>query len=272
MTEGALEGRHAIVFGGGATEGASNGSAAAILFARAGARVSVVDYNPEAARKVTQEIEQEGHAAVALRADVTDAADVDRVVAEASEHFGPIGILHNNVGVTRPGGVTEVDPADWDFVLRTNLTSAYLTMRHVLPRMIKAGQGAVINVSSLAAIRHTGYDYAAYSASKAALNQLTRVTAREHARHGIRVNVIMPGMVDTLMARREIAAYYDSEEEMLALRNAAVPIGQMATPWDIGRAAVFLASDNSAQITGHCLPVDGGLSLGVGMDTNRKDN
>lgn len=268
MTSTALDGRHAIVFGGGARDGVSNGSAAAILFARQGARVSVVDRDPEAAANVVAEIEGEGHQAQALSGDVTDAADVARVVDAAIAGFGPIAILHNNVGVTRPGGVTDVDPADWDFVLRTNLTSAYLTMRQVLPRMKEARQGAVINVSSIAAIRHTGYDYASYSASKAALNQLTRVTAREHAPHGIRVNVIMPGMVDTKMARREIASYYNSEEEMLALRNASVPIGQMATPWDIGHAAVFLASDNAAQITGHCLPVDGGLSLGVGMSTN----
>ena len=268
---GRLADRHAIIFGAGALRGVGNGSAAALRFARDGARVSLVDRDRAAVEACADLLHAEGLDGHVIVADVTDGADVDRAFAEAEHAYGPVDILHNNVGITRAGGVIGESEADWHLVLTTNLTSAFLTMKRALPSMIERKTGAIVNVSSVAGSRYTGYDYAGYSASKAGLEQLTRVTALQHAADGVRVNAVVPGIVDTQMVREQIVAFYDSEAEMLADRNRSVPTGKTATPWDVAAAAVFLASDDAAQITGHCLPVDGGLSLQIGLGGGNKE-
>jgi NAD(P)-dependent dehydrogenase (short-subunit alcohol dehydrogenase family) len=133
----------------------------------------------------------------------------------------------------------------------------------VIPHMLQQGGGAIVNISSLAAIRWTGYPYFAYYAAKAAVNQATVALAMQYARRGIRANCIMPGLIDTPLIHKQISGQYTSVEEMIAARNAAVPVGKMGTAWDIANAAVFLASDEAQFITGVCLPVDGGQSCAV---------
>ena len=146
-----------------------------------------------------------------------------------------------------------------------NLGSVHRTLRAVLPQMLAQGSGAIVNVSSLAAIRWTGYPYFAYYAAKAAVNQATVAVALQYAAQGIRANCIMPGLLDTPLIHAQIAGHYDSPEAMIAARNRMVPMGRMGTAWDVAAAAVFLASDESRFITGVCLPVDGGQSCSAAV-------
>jgi NAD(P)-dependent dehydrogenase (short-subunit alcohol dehydrogenase family) len=204
-----------------------------------------------------------GGEAIVVAADVTDAASVDDAVAEAVARFGRIDILHNNVGVTQMGGPVELTEEQFAAALNLNIGPVYRTARAVVPHMLQQGGGAIVNISSLAAIRWTGYPYFAYYAAKAAVNQATVALAMQYARQGIRANCIMPGLIDTPLIYRQISGQYASTEEMVAARSAAVPLGRMGTAWDVANAAVFLASDEAQFITGVCLPVDGGQSCAV---------
>ncbi|MCC7275356.1 MAG: SDR family oxidoreductase [Alphaproteobacteria bacterium] len=259
-----LKGRTVLVFGAGSSgPGWGNGKAAAVAFAREGANVAAVDLREEAAAETCGIIREEGGTALALAADVTRGEDVARAVAATVGAFGRIDVLHNNVGITAPGGPIEESEESWRRVIDTNITSVFLTCKHVLPLMVAQKKGAIVNVSSLAAIRWTGYPYFSYYASKAGLNQMTVAIALQHARDGVRCNAIMPGPMDTPLIRQQIVKFYASEEEMLAQRNAMCPMGRMGTAWDVANAAVFLASDEAGYITGVCLPVDGGVSCKV---------
>ncbi|ALA19934.1 MULTISPECIES: SDR family NAD(P)-dependent oxidoreductase [Chelatococcus] len=260
-----LKGKCAIVFGAGSSgPGWGNGKATAVAFAREGARVACVDLAEAAAAETAAIIREEGNEAIALAADVTSLASVEAVAAAAMEAFGAIDILHNNVGVTHMGGPVELDEERFQAALDLNIGSVYRTAKAVLPHMLKGGGGAIVNISSLAAIRYVGYPYFSYYATKAAVNQATVALAMQYARQGIRANCIMPGLIDTPMIYKQISGQYGSVEEMVAARNALVPTGRMGTAWDIAAAAVFLASDEARFITGVCLPVDGGQSCAVG--------
>ena len=151
----------------------------------------------------------------------------------------------------------------WHRVLDINLTSVFLTCKHVLPVMLRQKKGAIVNVSSLAAIRYSGYPYSSYYASKAGINQFTVGLAMQYAKEGIRANVIMPGMMNTPLIYKQIVGQYASAEDMVAARDAVCPMGRMGTAWEIANAALFLASDEASYVTGVCLPVDGGLSCGT---------
>ena len=259
-----LQDKVALVFGAGSSgPGWGNGKAAAVAYARQGARVVCLDLDEAAAQETAAIIESEGQRALALRADVTSAASVDEVVRRAVEAFGRIDILHNNVGMTLMGGPTDIDEAAWQRSLDINVGSVYRTARAVLPHMLARKSGVIINISSLAAIRWGGYPYFAYYAAKAAVNQATVALAMQYARQGIRANAILPGAIDTPLIYREISGQYKSVEEMREARNRAVPTGRMGTAWDIANAAVFLASDEASFINGVCLPVDGGQSCSV---------
>lgn len=255
-----LKDRVALMFGAGCcAPGIGNGRATAMAYAREGARLVAVDNNREAAEETARMIRAEGGQAVAVTGDVTEAAQVNAAVAAAREAFGGrIDILHNNVGITSMGGPVEESLESWEHVMRSNLTGAFLTCKAVLPVMIEQGKGAIVNISSLAAIRYTGYPYSSYYASKAGLNHFTIGLALQYARQGIRANVIMPGLMNTPLIHQQISGQYESTEAMMKARDEACPMGQMGTPWDIAMAAVFLASDESKFITGVCLPVDGG--------------
>lgn len=252
------------MFGAGSSgPGWGNGKAAAVAFAREGARVACVDLVAEAAEETAAIIREEEFDAIAIAADVTDLASIEAAAAKTAEAFGGIGILHNNVGVTHMGGPVELDEEKFQAALDLNIGPVYRTAKAVLPYMLKAGGGAIVNISSLAAIRYVGYPYFAYYATKAAVNQATVALAMQYARQGIRANCIMPGLIDTPLIYKQISGQYGSVDEMVAARNAMVPLGRMGTAWDVAAAAVFLASDDARFITGVCLPVDGGQSCAV---------
>lgn len=257
-----FDGRVAVVFGAGSVgPGWGNGKAASVQYARDGATVAAVDIKLEAAQETVDIIHGEGGAAQAWRCDVTQRDQVVATVAAIVERFGRIDVLHNNVGLPAMGTTESLSEGEWDHAMDVNLKSVLLTCQAVLPIMVKQGKGAIVNISSLAAIRYTGYPYPAYYASKAALNHLTASIALEYARKGIRANAIMPGLMDTPHIRHAIVGQYASDEEMIAKRNALCPTGRMGTGWDVAKAAAFLASDEAEYITGQCLAVDGGLSV-----------
>jgi NAD(P)-dependent dehydrogenase (short-subunit alcohol dehydrogenase family) len=258
---GRLAGRAAIVFGAGSSgPGWGNGKAAAVAYARAGAAVTCIDVVEAAARETAGIITGEGGRAAAIAADVTSLASVEEAVAAALSAFGHLDILHNNVGVVHAGGPLDIDEATFQRALDLNVGSVYRTAKAVLPAFLAQKRGAIVNISSLAAIRWTGYPYFAYYASKAAVVQATTALALQYAPHGIRANAILPGLIDTPLIYKQIAGHYASAEEMVASRNRAVPMGKMGTAWDVANAAVFLASDEAGFITGVALPVDGGQS------------
>lgn len=256
-----LDGRIALVFGAGCSgPGWGNGNAASVAYAEAGATVVAVDRDLGAAEATVALVAERGGAATALAADVLDAGSMERAVADALAAHGRIDILHNNVGHAGMGGPVELSEAEWDREIALNLKGVFLACKYALPAMLRQGHGAIVNISSLAAIRYTGYPYAAYYAAKAGVNQLTVGLALQYAAQGIRANAVLPGLMDTPLIHREIAGQYADDAAMVAARNAACPMGRMGTAWDVARASVFLASDDAAYITGVCLPVDGGLS------------
>lgn len=256
-----LKNKVAIVFGAGSVgPGWGNGKATAVLFARNGARVVCVDINRAAADETAGIILGEGGQASAHACDVTDSRAVAELVGDVIGSNGQIDVLHNNVGYAAMGGPIELDEAAWRRSFDLNVTSCFITCKHVLPHMLAHRSGAIVNVSSVAAIRYTGYPYAAYYAAKAAVNNFTMGLALQYAREGIRVNAIMPGLMNTPLIHQQISGQYADAAEMVAARDAACPTGRMGTAWDVAHAALFLASDEAAYITGVSLPVDGGLS------------
>ncbi|SDH14314.1 SDR family NAD(P)-dependent oxidoreductase [Agrococcus jejuensis] len=262
-----LDDKVAIVIGAGSSgPGLGNGKATAICFAREGATVVCADRSLEAAEETVAIIRGEGFDATAVALDATDEGQIAGLVAATVRDHGRIDVLDNNVGITMMGGVTATTVEDWDTVMRVNLTTAMLAMKHVIPVMADAGGGSIINISSTASLGWAGVPYASYYASKAALNMLTRTTAAEHAHAGVRVNAILPGMMKTPMVggNASLAAHYSGGdvEEMWAKRARQIPMGFMGEGWDVGNAAVFLASDRARYVTGLELVVDGGLTLG----------
>ena len=262
---GRLTGKRALVMGAGSSgPGWGNGKATAVLFAREGAKVVCADVNGAAAQETAAIIEGEGGAAVAETCDVTDSDQVAGVVSRMVERWGGIDILHNNVGIAKMGGPVELSEDDWHRVMDVNLTGVFLACKHVLPHMLEAGWGAIVNVSSIAGFRYVGYPYASYYASKGGLNQLTVGLALQYAAQGIRANVVMPGLMDTPLIRTQIAGQYTDIDAMIRERDAKSPTGKMGDAWDVAHAALFLASDEAKYINGVCLPVDGGHHMKVG--------
>jgi NAD(P)-dependent dehydrogenase (short-subunit alcohol dehydrogenase family) len=256
----------AIVVGAGQTPGATigNGRATALRFAQEGARLFLVDRRLESAEETRALIEAEGGEAVAFRADVTHEADCAALAAACLERFGRIDVLHNNVGIGRgDAGPTQITEAAWDAIHDTNLKSAVFTCKHVLPSMRARRNGVIVNISSVAAVCSVGI--IAYKTSKAALNAFTQSLAIGNARYNIRANAIMPGLMNTPMAIEGYVAAGRDRAELIAERNASVPLGaQMGSAWDVANAALFLASDEAKFITGVCLAVDGGQSARIG--------
>jgi NAD(P)-dependent dehydrogenase (short-subunit alcohol dehydrogenase family) len=257
-----LEGRVALVFGAGSIgDGWGNGKAAAVAYARHGARVVAVDLQQEAADVTRAVIVGEGNDAVACAADVTRWDHVQRAVAAAIESYGRVDILHNNVGITSQGGPVETTEEVWDRVMTVNVKSMFLTCKAVLPIMESQGGGAIVNIGALGGVRWTGYAYCAYAASKGAVNSLTQSVALQYASRGIRANCILPGVMDTPHIYRQISGFYNSAQEMIEARNRLSPTGRMGDGWDVANAAVFLASDEARYINGVELLVDGGMHV-----------
>ena len=250
-----LEGKVAVVTGAGSSgPGVGTGKAISILFTREGARVLLVDRVGGRAEETLAAIREDGGEASVCEADVTIAADCQRIMDTAQEHYGRLDILVNNVGILGPGSAVTVKEEDWDRVLDANLKSMMLTSKYAIPAMIAGGGGAIVNLSSIAGLRAgSGGASLPYAVSKGGVIALTTQMAVHHGRDNIRVNCIAPGHIYTPMVAGSMS------EEMRDLRRRAGPLGTEGTAWDIAWAAVFLASDEARWITGVVLPVDAGL-------------
>lgn len=247
--------RVAVVTGGGASgDGIGNGRAAALLLAAAGASVVVVDRNESDGARTVEMISEQGGSAHLVVGDATSADDCERLATTTESVFGPATILVNNVGIGSSGSVVDTEPSDWERVMRINVDSMYHVSRHLIPQMARAGGGAIVNISSISAIRPRGLT--AYTTSKGAVIALTQAMAVDHGPEGIRVNAVLPGPVYTPMVQRPGMTPKQREK-----RAQASLLGVEGTGWDIGHAVVFLASDQARYITGHSLVVDGGTSL-----------
>lgn len=250
-----LEGKTVIVTGGGG----GIGGATCRRFAAEGARVAVLDLSLDAAQRVCDEIQSAGGVAAAIRCDITNRAEVDAAVAQAVAQLGPIDVLVNNAGwdVFRP--FTKTEPAQWDRLIAINLTGA-LHMHHaVLPGMVERKAGRIVNIASDAA-RVGSSGEAVYAACKGGLVSFSKTIAREHARHGITVNVVCPGPTDTAL----FAEYKEgagNPEKLIEAFQRAIPLGRIGQPDDLPGAIVFFASDDARFITGQVLSVSGGLTM-----------
>jgi NAD(P)-dependent dehydrogenase (short-subunit alcohol dehydrogenase family) len=251
-----LAGKAAIVTGGGAPDpGIGNGRAAAILLARAGARVFVVDIDRRAAEETVSMIAAEGGTAVPFVADVADERRCAALVEAAVNAFGRLDLLDNNVGIGGRGTVVDTPVADWGRIMRVNVDSMFFVSRHAIPAMVAtAGGGAIVNVSSISALRPRGLT--AYSTSKGAVIALTRAMAVDHGPQNIRVNCVAPGPIYTPRMYTEQM----TQEGREARRRASV-LGIEGLGWDVGHAVRFLLSAQARYITGQTLVVDGGASL-----------
>ena len=260
---GRLAGKVAMVVGAGSSgPGWGNGKAAAVLFAREGAKVFCIDRNLEAAEETAAIIAGEGGAALAHRADVSLKAEVEASTAACLEAYGGIDLLDNNVGILELGGPVELEEASWDRQIAVNLKSMYLTCGAVIPAMLARGGGAIVNISSIAGLRYLGVPYIAYSATKGAIMPFTRAIALQYAAEGIRANCVAPGLMDTPMIREPLKDAYGAGgvATMVAARDATCPMGRMGDAWDVAHAALFLLSDEAKYITATELVVDGGLT------------
>jgi NAD(P)-dependent dehydrogenase (short-subunit alcohol dehydrogenase family) len=265
-----LESKIAIVTGAGQSEGQGmgNGRATAIAFAREGATVVLADRDEASARETAETI---GERATVVEADVGVEDDCARIVATCVECHGRVDVLHHNVGTgTGDGWAENLDMDAWERIMRVNAGSAAMLAKAAVPAMREQGGGAITHVSSIAAVCATtsglGNPPLAYKMSKAALNALTQSLAQNYAAVGIRVNTLMPGLIDTPMGVDVVAREFGIDRDHYAeARNEAVPLkGGMGSAWDVANAAVFLASDEARFITGALLPVDGGQSCRIG--------
>jgi NAD(P)-dependent dehydrogenase (short-subunit alcohol dehydrogenase family) len=254
--EWGLSGKVAIVTGGGAAgDGIGNGRAAAILLARAGSNVLVVDRDLRLAERTVAMIAEEGGNAVAACYDVTDSMQCVAMVGDAVSRWGRLDCLDNNVGIGSKGTVVEETEENWARVMHVNVDTMFLTCKHAIPAMIRTtGGGSIVNVSSISTLRPRGLT--AYSVSKGAVIALTKAMAVDHGPQGIRVNCVAPGPVYTPM----VYARGMTEQARDTRRQASV-LKREGTGWDIGRAVRFLLSEQSGYITGQTLVVDGGATL-----------
>jgi NAD(P)-dependent dehydrogenase (short-subunit alcohol dehydrogenase family) len=258
-----LKDKVAIVVGAGSVgPGWGNGKATAVLFSREGAKVFAVDLHLAAVEETKEIIDKEGGGCTVHQADVSKEDEVKAMVDRCIEVYGRVDILHNNVGIVEVGGPVDAPKESWDRVLAVNLTSQYLTCKYVLPYMEKQGGGAIVNISSIAAVRYTGVPYVSYSATKAGILGLTRSVALEYAKKGIRCNAILPGLLNTPMIVEPLKEVYagGDVDKMIRIRDDQCPMGKMGDAWDVAYAALYLASEEAKYVTGANLVVDGGIT------------
>jgi len=254
MCEKRLEDRVAIVTGGAR----GIGKGICFRFADEGAKVAVFDVISGEAKKVAAEIVKSGGAALALKVDITKASEIEKAVKEVVAKFGKVDILVNNAGITRQCKVADMTDEVWDSVVEVNLKGVFLCCRAVIPHMKAQKYGKIVSIASILAQRGGAY-YAHYGATKAGVVSFTQSLAIELGRHNINVNAIGPGIIDTPMSAGDVA----SELQQSLIKR--IPLRRIGTPRDIANAALFLASDEAAYITGQCLYVCGGWSAAAGL-------
>lgn len=251
-----LLGKMAFITGGGT----GIGRACALLFAREGAKVAVAGRRREPLDKVAQEIIAEGHDALATECDATRKASVDAAVRAAAERFGGLNVIVNNAGTVHVGTAEETSEEDWNRVITGNLTGTFLVSRATVPLLRQAGGGSIVNIGSylgLVGIKQR----VAYCAAKGGVTLLTKAMALDHAAEKIRVNCICPALVETEMALGAIGRMPDPAAYR-KLRESQIPMGRAGRPEEVAELAVFLASDESAWMTGNAIAIDGGSTAG----------
>jgi len=260
-----LQGKVAFITGAGTIgPGWGNGKATAALLARQGAKIFGTDINIRAAEETRDLISGEGGACMAHACDMTDSDAVKAAVETCLTHYGRIDILINNVGGSAPGDPVSMSEDVWDLQLDHNLKTAFLGCKHVLPVMEKQGGGAIVNISSVAGFAHQvgGRVHVAYSTAKSGLLGFTRSTAIAYVQKGIRCNLVVVGTMHTPLVEERLMKQLGPEaaKDLVARRNAAVPMGRMGNAWDTAHAVLFLVSDEARYITATKIVVDGGLT------------
>ncbi len=264
MNQGRLAGKVALVMGAGCVgPGWGNGRAIAVRFAQEGATVIAVDRDLGALEETSALALASGHTLHARQCDATDDAAVASLVAKCHREFGRIDVLVNNVGAPVPGGPVKLSLAQWHGQLELNLTTVFITCKHVIPLMEQQGGGAIVNVASTSGIRWSGAAQVGYAAAKAGVIQLGRVVGVEYAGKGIRVNTVVPGqlhtpLVDVFLAKDQSGG---DVQGLLKKRQTRIPLPFMGDGTDTANAALFLASDEARFVTGAELVVDGGMSV-----------
>lgn len=255
-----MKGKVAIVTGAGSrAEGIGNGRAAAVLMAREGASVALLDAVAGWAEATRELIAAEGGTAIVVPCDVTDEEKAAAAVRRTVEEWGRLDVLVNNVGVAGPAGdAVEVDIAEWERGMRVNVTSMVIMAKYAIPEMIRSGGGSIVNLSSVAGLTG-GHRALLYATSKGAIVNMTRAMAAHHGRDGIRVNAVAPGMVYTPMVYAG-----GMTPDLRDARRRRSLLQTEGTGWDVGSAVLFLASDEARWVTGVTLPVDAGASAGMG--------
>lgn len=247
-----LKGKVAIVTGGGS----GIGEATALTFAKEGARITVADVADSAGNNTVEQIRASGGDGIYVHADVTSASEIQGVVRETIGNYGKLDVLFNNAGIAMRLGVAELPEEDWDRCIAINLKGAYLGSKYAIPAMIANGGGSIINTASIYGIVG-GLNRAAYVASKGGIVNLTRGMALDYANNNIRVNCICPGFTDTPLIKN----FVETPTKYKALVDQH-PMGRLAKPLDVAYGALYLASDESAFVTGIALPIDGGYTAG----------
>lgn len=248
--------RNKVVLVTGAARGI--GRASAERFCREGASVALLDADVETAERLRQALSETGVAAQAWRCDVSDEAQVAETVSAVVARFGGLDIVHANAGILLPAGITDETVERWQRTLSINVTGIFLTLRATIPRLLERGGGAIVTTGSTAGFVAEP-DFVGYCTSKAAVNHLTRQVALDYAARGIRVNAVCPGWIDTTFSDPILAGM--SAEEVADAVRASVPMLRMGTPEEVAGVVAFLASDDAAYVTGHCLVMDGGVTI-----------
>lgn len=248
-----------IVTGAGSVgDGIGNGKAAALLYAREGAKVVLVDCNLSSAEETASLIEKEGGTCFPHEADVGRGEACRGIVEACVNRYGHLDILHNNVGIEIPGGLSETSEEDWGRVMDVNLKSMFLLSKFAVPELIRHGGGAIVNISSINAIRTLPALSLSYAVSKAGVIALTREIAVEYADRGIRANAVLPGMMNTPFVTAALTdAWGGDAMDMMRQRDAMCPTGRQGESWDVAHVSAFLASDEAKYVNGAAVVVDG---------------
>lgn len=254
---GKLDGKVAIVTAGGSGIGA----ATVRRFVREGATVVIADLSGSRAEQVRSEVVSNGGRAAALKMDVADPQAIEATIKLALDSFGRLDVLFNNAGMAEVSLIHETSLESWERVIAVTLTGTFLGLKYAIPIMRRQGGGAIINTASISGI-HGDYGMGSYNAAKAAVINLTRTAALENAKHGIRINCVCPGAINTRVAQ---ILGKDRADEFRRVMGSAHPIGRMGEPEEIANTVTFLASDEASFITGASFVVDGGITAGSGL-------